>query len=338
MVRVYCDGVFDLFHRGHRKHLQTIKYLYPDVVLIVGVLSDKDTTDYKRVPGQSESVRYYFIKNCKYVDEIVTQAPEIVTEQFMDTYHIDLVVHAFSDDADFKKQEHFFKVPISLGKFKRLEYNTGISTSQIINSDLWKKYQFDKSDKRGKINKSDKNDNENDNNDNENDNNDNEICSRSNRIDSINSKTILQVQNLIQEHITNNDNKILEINFGNGEIGDYLREHYGNNNYTGQDILQDNVTKYIKTGSSRVFCADLNTEGLIFSDKIFDWIIARDIDLTNVDIVNEIKRVARKGCIIVGIPLVGNYSHLRDFNLIIDESKNIEEGYTRYYHAIYNFK
>ena len=131
-MKLFCDGVFDLFHEGHVKHFKKIKKLYPNSYLFVGVFNDTDSTGYKRKPYYNEKRRLRLVGSCKYVDEATTDYPGIMTEEFINKHNIDLIVHAFSNINDFEKQKSYFEVPIRLNKMKVIEYNKGVSTTKII--------------------------------------------------------------------------------------------------------------------------------------------------------------------------------------------------------------
>lgn len=135
MKRVYVDGVFDLFHRGHLESLRKAKNALNDpenTYLIVGVVGDKDCESYKRTPIISEDDRVEIIKNIKFVDEVVFPCPMTITLDFVEKNKIDLVVHGFSNDADREKQKEFFAPIINSGKFKEIDYYSKISTTDII--------------------------------------------------------------------------------------------------------------------------------------------------------------------------------------------------------------
>ena len=131
MTRVYMDGVFDLFHRGHIEAIK--KCLEFGDELVIGVVSDKSCESYKRQPIINETDRVEILKNIKDVSEVIFPCPLIVDEKFINDNKLDLIVHAFANEADFEKQKTFFKVPISLNKFKYINYYDKTSTTDIIN-------------------------------------------------------------------------------------------------------------------------------------------------------------------------------------------------------------
>ena len=132
MRRVYIDGIFDLFHRGHLESLKQAKSIGENTYLIVGVISDEVATDYKRVPIIRHEDRVEIIKNLSIVDEVIEKAPLVITKEFVETNNIDLVVHGFSNDEDWEKQKSFFEFLNENNKFKRINYYDKISTTDII--------------------------------------------------------------------------------------------------------------------------------------------------------------------------------------------------------------
>ena len=70
-IRIYCDGVYDLFHLGHMAQLEQIKLLHPSSFLIVGVCNDKDTLLHKRLPVLTHQERMDTVRHCKWVDMVV---------------------------------------------------------------------------------------------------------------------------------------------------------------------------------------------------------------------------------------------------------------------------
>jgi len=132
-IRVYADGIYDLFHFGHARSLEQAKKLFPNTYLLVGCCNDELTHKYKGRTVMTEDERYESLRHCKWVDEVIPDAPWVVSEEFLDKHNIDFVAHdslPYADASGAGKDvyEHVKK----LGKFKETQRTDGISTSDII--------------------------------------------------------------------------------------------------------------------------------------------------------------------------------------------------------------
>ncbi|KAL6629934.1 hypothetical protein ACP70R_029699 [Stipagrostis hirtigluma subsp. patula] len=152
-IRVYADGIYDLFHFGHARSLEQAKKLnfwylrhterkeqlvsdlerFPNTYLLVGCCNDELTHKFKGRTVMTEDERYESLRHCKWVDEVIPDAPWVVTEEFLDKHNIDYVAHdalPYADASGAGKDvyEHVKK----LGKFKETKRTDGISTSDII--------------------------------------------------------------------------------------------------------------------------------------------------------------------------------------------------------------
>jgi len=134
-MRVYTDMTADLFHRGHVEFLRSAKSLYDDSILIVGVHSDNTCASYKRKPIFSMDDRVAIIKSCRFVDEVVPNAPLIITDKYLDQYNIDKVIAANcpSGIENTKFYKTNYCVPIRRNIVTTIPYYSGISTTYIIN-------------------------------------------------------------------------------------------------------------------------------------------------------------------------------------------------------------
>ncbi len=128
MTTVYVDMVADLFHYGHVNFLRAARE--QGDYLKVGIHSDEIVRGYKRTPVLSMAERIGAVEGCRYVDEVIGNAPLSVTREWIAMHGIDLVVHG--DDFNEELKELCYKAPIEMGIFRTVSYTQGISTSEII--------------------------------------------------------------------------------------------------------------------------------------------------------------------------------------------------------------
>ena len=129
MTRVYADMVADLFHYGHMAFL--IKARSLGDYLLVGIHADDDLVSYKMgTPVLTMEERVNSVAACRYVDEVLPNAPFIIDRAWIEEHDIQLVVHG--DDLSTDQLEYFYNVPVEMGIFRTVPYTHGISTSEII--------------------------------------------------------------------------------------------------------------------------------------------------------------------------------------------------------------
>jgi choline-phosphate cytidylyltransferase len=96
-IRIYTEGTFDMLHQGHAKLLMQAKNIFPnsEVYLLVGTQCDEVTFIKKGRTVMTDVERYEAIRHCRYVDEVIRNAPWITTEEFLKENKIDF----FAQDA-----------------------------------------------------------------------------------------------------------------------------------------------------------------------------------------------------------------------------------------------
>lgn len=122
--------VGDLFHHGHVEALKRARAMGD--YLIVGVHADSACASYKRPPVMSMKERIAVIEACRYVDEVIADAPLVITEDYISQHRIDKICHAH-DPSEHEKYAWMYAVPTKVGIFHRLPYTQNISTTDIIN-------------------------------------------------------------------------------------------------------------------------------------------------------------------------------------------------------------
>jgi len=300
-MRIFADGVFDFYHKGHREHFKRLKNIENNVELIVGVISDEECSTYKRNPTMNESHRLELVSKDKHVDQAMI-TPLVVTEEFLKVHEIDYVYHAFANPEDEAKQDDCFAAPRTLGIFRTVPYVQGISSTSILSEweHIWQRKGHVKS-------------------------NDLQLLNgyEGTSFDPASAWQQMKIQLKIQP-----SDAILEVGCGAGFFAQHVE-----NEYVGIDPSQSLILKHHAILNNTV-CTGY-AHDIPFADKSFDYVVVvgicqyfKDTEYTKASIT-EWERVARKGI------YVGSIRH----SLQEKRSKHIYKGPTSHLvHSMEDFQ
>uniref|UniRef100_A0A2N9G3Y5 Ethanolamine-phosphate cytidylyltransferase n=1 Tax=Fagus sylvatica TaxID=28930 RepID=A0A2N9G3Y5_FAGSY len=132
-IRVYMDGCFDLMHYGHANALRQAKALGDE--LVVGVVSDEEIIANKGPPVLSMEERLALVSGLKWVDEVITNAPYEITEQFMNSlfneHKIDYIIHG-DDPCLLPDGTDAYGLAKKAGRYMQIKRTEGVSSTDIV--------------------------------------------------------------------------------------------------------------------------------------------------------------------------------------------------------------
>ncbi|KAI7989582.1 Ethanolamine-phosphate cytidylyltransferase [Camellia lanceoleosa] len=132
-TRVYMDGCFDLMHYGHANALRQAKSLGDE--LVVGVVSDEEIIANKGPPVLSMEERLVLVSGLKWVDDVITNAPYAITEEFMNRlfneHKIDYIIHG-DDPCLLPDGTDAYALAKKVGRYKQIKRTEGVSSTEIV--------------------------------------------------------------------------------------------------------------------------------------------------------------------------------------------------------------
>ena len=130
---VYCDGVYDLCHIGHKTLFRNaLRY---GNRLLVGVVGDEDASSYKRPPIMSAAERCAEVEACKSVTAVIPNAPCFgLTPEFLDEHQIHVVAFGeeYAERYPNPDDDPYYSYPRKIGIARPLPRTEGLSTSDLI--------------------------------------------------------------------------------------------------------------------------------------------------------------------------------------------------------------
>ncbi|XP_065898518.1 ethanolamine-phosphate cytidylyltransferase-like isoform X2 [Dysidea avara] len=139
---VYTAGAFDLCHIGHVDFLE--KAREQGDFLVVGILTDLEVNRYKgsNHPIMNLQERALSLLALKYVSEVVIGAPYSVTDELLEYFKVDVVVHGNSEIIPDVNGKDPYEVPKKRGIFKCVSSGSKVTTSSIIDRIIENRLKF----------------------------------------------------------------------------------------------------------------------------------------------------------------------------------------------------
>lgn len=136
-LRVYVDGIFDVLTAGHAHQLRQAKLSFPSVHLIVGILSDEQCRAHNTTPHFSHLERCELMRHCRWVDEVLYDAPWTVNDRFIIDKRIDYLAleEGSSVNPEFDKERlKGYDVAKRLGRVLPTRMTTGLTAAPLLGS------------------------------------------------------------------------------------------------------------------------------------------------------------------------------------------------------------
>jgi len=124
---VYTDMCADLFHAGHVNFLRQARALGDR--LVVGIHSDETIASYKGAPVMTMEERVAVVAACRYVDQVVPDAPLAVSPRYLDALGVHVVCHA--DELDPAARDRMYGEILATHGLELIPYTRGISTREL---------------------------------------------------------------------------------------------------------------------------------------------------------------------------------------------------------------
>jgi len=128
-TRVWVDGCFDLFHYGHANAIRQSRAMAD--WLVAGCHSDEAIAENKGPPVITQSERVKLLQGCRWVDEVVPDAPYTTQVDFITRHGIHFVAHGddVTTDADGLDSYRLVK---EAGLYRQFPRTSGVSTTDAL--------------------------------------------------------------------------------------------------------------------------------------------------------------------------------------------------------------